>query len=69
VHRTVDRITRLRGRIRQHLALVRAQMATDGGFTAFEWAVGLVLTGSLILIVNTAANGKIAEKVAQIAGF
>ncbi|MEU2718515.1 hypothetical protein [Streptomyces sp. NPDC007205] len=69
MHRTRKRIAHLLGPIRRHFARVRVEARSDAGFTAFEWAVGLALTGSLILVVYAAANTKIAEKVAQIAGF
>ncbi|MGW4984097.1 hypothetical protein [Streptomyces mirabilis] len=69
MHRTRKRIARALGPVRRHLVRVRGQLSTDGGFSAFEWAVGLALTGTLIMVVYAAANTKIGEKVAQIAGF
>lgn len=54
--------------LRGRAALIRSQ-ARDAGASATDWALILVAGGTLVGLVYAAANSKIGEKIAQIAGL
>lgn len=62
------RFPRAAAALRRHQEKLRAA-GSDAGYSVTEWVFITAAGGTLALLIYAAINGKVAEKIATIAGF